>query len=60
MSSVLFVPLALTLLAYYAYYWSALTTVMIDEARHQRVKRHIDWNAVTRRGLSKTTGWRFW
>lgn len=60
MSSALFIPLALSLLAYYAYYWSALTTVMIDEARHRRVKRHLDWTTARRTGLSRSGGWRFW
>jgi hypothetical protein len=60
MSNAVFIPLALTLIAYVGYHWSALTTVMIDEARHQRVKRHIDWTAVRRSGLSKTVGWRLW
>jgi len=59
MSTAVFVPLALTLMAYYAYYWSALTAAMIHEARQERVKRHLDWNVVRRRGLSKQ-GWRFW
>jgi hypothetical protein len=60
MSILLFVPLAVTLMAYYAYYWGMLTNVMIDDARHQRVKRHLDWTAVRRTGLSKSGGWRFW
>jgi hypothetical protein len=49
-----------TLMGYYAYYWGTLTNVMIDDARHQRVKRHLDWTAVRRTGLSKSGGWRFW
>jgi hypothetical protein len=60
MSTMLFVPLAVTLLGYCAYYWSQVTTVMIADARHQRVKRHLDWTASRRTGLSKSGGWRFW
>jgi hypothetical protein len=60
MSTILFVPLAVMLLGYYAYYWSMLTTVMMDDARHQRVKRHLDWTAPRRTGLSRSGGWRFW
>ena len=60
MSTLLFVPLAVTLMGYCAYYWGMVTTVMIDDARHQRVKRHLDWTAVRRTGLSKSGGWRFW
>jgi hypothetical protein len=60
MTTMLFVPLAVTLIGYYAYYWGMLTNVMIDEARQQRVKRHLDWTVVRRRGLSKSSGWRFW
>jgi hypothetical protein len=60
MSTILFVPLAVTLMGYCAYYWGMLTTVMIDDARHQRVKRHLDWTGVRRTGLSKSASWRFW
>jgi hypothetical protein len=60
MSTILFLPLAVMLLGYYAYYWSMLTTVMMDDARHQRVKRHLDWTAPRRTGLSRSGGWRFW
>lgn len=54
-----FLPLALILMAYYAYYWSHLTSAMIDEVRQERIKRHLDWSVVRRRGLSKS-GWRIW
>lgn len=60
MTTILFVPIAFALLAYCAYYWGALTSDLISEARHQRVKRHLDWTAVRRTGLSKSAGWRFW
>jgi hypothetical protein len=60
MPTILFIPLTMTLLAYYAYYWGALTMVMISDARHERVKRHLDWTRGRRTGLSKPDGWRFW
>jgi hypothetical protein len=60
MPTLLFIPLALSLMAYFAYYWGTLTTVMIDDARHRRVKRHLDWTAARRTGLSKPDSWRFW
>jgi len=52
--------LSLVLTAYCGYYWTALTTGMIVEARRNRLKRHLDWTAVSRRGLSRSDGWRFW
>jgi hypothetical protein len=60
MSTMLFVPLAVVLMAYYAYYWGILTSVMINDARHRRVKRHLDWTTTRRAGLSRSSGWRFW
>lgn len=45
----LFLPFALVLMAYYAYYWTGLTAVMLEEARYKRVKRDIDWTTTRRR-----------
>lgn len=45
----LFLPLSLVLMAYYAYYWTGLTTVMLEDARYNRVKRDIDWTAPRQR-----------
>lgn len=42
----LFVPFALFLMAYYAYYWTGLTAVMLEEVRYNRVKRDIDWTTA--------------
>ena len=60
MSTAYFLPLTLALTAYTAYYWTAVTTRLIAEARHARMKRHLDWTALPRRRLSKSGGWKLW
>ncbi len=42
----LFIPFAFVLMAYYAYYWVGLTSVMMEDARYKRVKRDIDWTSA--------------
>lgn len=59
MPTPVFLALALILAAYCLYYWTALTWTMIVEARHQRLKQHIDWTAERRRTRARS-GWRFW
>jgi hypothetical protein len=60
MSNALLLPLALLLMAYCGFYWTALTAGMIGEARRNRVKKHLDWTIVGRRGRHTQGGWRFW
>jgi hypothetical protein len=52
----LLLPLMLAQMAYIAWYWTALTTRMIGEARHDRVKRHLDWTGTQRRRAAKSGG----
>ena len=54
------VALMLAHMAYCGWYWTALTSRMIGEARHHRVKRHLDWTAAPRRRSATSHGWRFW
>jgi hypothetical protein len=59
MSPALTVPLALVLMGFFGYHWLSRTVDMIADARQSRMKRHLDWTVVQRRGLSKSN-WRFW
>jgi hypothetical protein len=59
MSNTALVPLFCVLTAYYAYYWTGLTSVMVHEARHDRMKRHLDWTVERRRGSTKSV-WKLW
>jgi hypothetical protein len=60
MSTAYLLPLTLAHMAYCAWYWTALTVRMIGEARHDRVKRHLDWTRTSPRRLSQSESWRFW
>jgi len=59
MHTAVFVPLALTLMCYCGYYWSAVTATIVQDARQERMKRHLDWTVARRRGLAKPR-WRVW
>jgi hypothetical protein len=59
MPDAVFVPLALTLMAYCGFYWSTVTANIIEEARQERMKRHLDWT-VTHRGRAADRWWRIW
>jgi hypothetical protein len=60
MSTAYLLPLALAHMAYCAYYWTFLTARLIGQARHDRVKRHLDWTATSRRRASGSARWKFW
>ncbi len=52
----IFLPFAIVLMAYYAYYWTGLTAVMLEDARYNRVKRDIDWTPGRSRSGRRKSG----